>query len=51
MPNNDNHRPTIADVADAAGVSRTTVSHALNDRGQVDPLTRARVKEVAASLG
>jgi DNA-binding LacI/PurR family transcriptional regulator len=51
MPNNDNHRPTIADVANAAGVSRTTVSHALNDRGQVDPVTRARVKEVAASLG
>ncbi|NVK43932.1 MAG: LacI family DNA-binding transcriptional regulator [Oceanospirillaceae bacterium] len=44
-------RPTIADVAEAAGVSRTTVSHALNDRGQVDPRTRERVKTIAASLG
>ncbi|WP_116474684.1 LacI family DNA-binding transcriptional regulator [Zobellella maritima] len=44
-------RLTIADVAEAAGVSRTTVSHALNDRGQVDPQTRARVKEVAKLLG
>ncbi|VVM39323.1 HTH-type transcriptional repressor PurR [Pseudomonas fluorescens] len=51
MPTNDNTRLTIADVASAAGVSRTTVSHALNDRGQVDPVTRARVKEVAALLG
>ncbi|MFP2769202.1 substrate-binding domain-containing protein [Oceanisphaera sp. KMM 10153] len=44
-------RLTIADVAEAADVSRTTVSHALNDRGQVDPKTRARVKEVARLLG
>ncbi|WP_346351302.1 LacI family DNA-binding transcriptional regulator [Oceanimonas sp. AH20CE76] len=44
-------RLTIADVAAAAGVSRTTVSHALNDRGQVDPQTRARVKQVARELG
>lgn len=51
MPNHPDYRPTIADVASAAGVSRTTVSHALNDRGQVDPLTRAKVKEVAARLG
>ncbi|NHH99184.1 LacI family DNA-binding transcriptional regulator [Oceanimonas sp. MB9] len=44
-------RLTIADVAAAAGVSRTTVSHALNDRGQVDPQTRARVKQIANELG
>ncbi|MER7951337.1 LacI family DNA-binding transcriptional regulator [Streptomyces sp. NPDC096079] len=43
--------PTIADVARAAGVSRTTVSHALNGIGKVDPRTRERVKEVAADLG
>ncbi|HVZ44043.1 MAG TPA: LacI family DNA-binding transcriptional regulator [Ramlibacter sp.] len=42
---------TIKDVAKAAGVSPTTVSHALNDRGQVDPLTRERVKETARRLG
>lgn len=43
-------RITIADVAKQAGVSRTTVSHALNGVGQVDPKTRARVKQVAAEL-
>ncbi|MBU7600816.1 LacI family DNA-binding transcriptional regulator [Streptomyces sp. P38-E01] len=43
--------PTIADVARAAGVSRTTVSHALNGLGKVDPRTRARIKDVAAELG
>lgn len=51
MPNSHSRRLTIADVASAAGVSRTTVSHALNDRGQVDPATRTLVKEVAARLG
>lgn len=45
------HRPTIADVAKAAGVSRTTVSHALNDRGVVDARTREKVKTIAAQLG
>lgn len=44
-------QPTIADVAGAAGVSRTTVSHALNDIGQVAPQTRRHVKKVAARLG
>lgn len=43
--------PTIADVAQAAGVSRTTVSHALNGLGKVDPRTRERIKKVAAELG
>lgn len=51
MPNSISRRPTIADVASEAGVSRTTVSHALNDRGQVDPATRSLVKEVAGRLG
>jgi len=51
MPSSTPRRLTIADVADAAGVSRTTVSHALNDRGQVDPETRALVKAVAERLG
>lgn len=44
-------RITIHDVARAAGVSLTTVSHSLNDRGVVDPLTRERVKRVAQELG
>ncbi|MFF5447759.1 LacI family DNA-binding transcriptional regulator [Streptomyces sp. NPDC012888] len=43
--------PTIADVARTAGVSRTTVSHALNGLGKVDPRTRERIKQVAADLG
>ncbi|GGR37355.1 LacI family DNA-binding transcriptional regulator [Streptomyces roseolus] len=43
--------PTIADVARVAGVSRTTVSHALNGIGKVDPRTRERIKQVAADLG
>ena len=41
---------TITDVARAAGVSITTVSHALNGRGFVDPATRERVKEAAKKL-
>ncbi|NUT15704.1 MAG: LacI family DNA-binding transcriptional regulator [Cupriavidus sp.] len=44
-------RVTIADVARAAGVSPTTVSHALNGRGQVDARTRERVAQAAATLG
>ncbi|MFF5471215.1 substrate-binding domain-containing protein [Streptomyces achromogenes] len=43
--------PTIADVARVAGVSRTTVSHALNGLGKVDPRTRERIRQVAADLG
>lgn len=44
-------RVTIADVARAGGVSRTTVSHALNGVGRVDPGTRERLRLVAAELG
>jgi DNA-binding LacI/PurR family transcriptional regulator len=44
-------RPTIHDVAKAAGVSVTTVSHALNGKGRVDPQTRARVAQVVHRLG
>jgi DNA-binding LacI/PurR family transcriptional regulator len=47
----ESQRITIADVARAAGVSPTTVSHALNGRGQVDARTRQRVTQVAADLG
>ncbi|MGO1917571.1 MAG: LacI family DNA-binding transcriptional regulator [Brevibacterium aurantiacum] len=43
-------RATIADVAREAGVSRTTVSHALNGLGKVNSATRDKVKEVAARL-
>jgi DNA-binding LacI/PurR family transcriptional regulator len=44
-------RPTIRDLAAVTGVSVTTVSHALNDKGRVDPETRKRVVDAAARLG
>src|SRR4051794_22258072 len=43
--------PTIRDVAAAAGVSPTTVSHALNGKGRVDAATRTRIADVADELG
>jgi DNA-binding LacI/PurR family transcriptional regulator len=44
-------RPTVRDVAAVAGVSLTTVSHALNGKGRVDARTRARVLEAAKRIG
>ncbi len=44
-------RPTIADVAREAGVSKGLVSFALNDRPGVAPDTRVRILKVAADLG
>src|SRR5689334_10973595 len=44
-------RPTINDVATAAGVSKGAVSFALNDRPGLAPGTRARFLEVAEQLG
>ncbi|CAN5512859.1 LacI family DNA-binding transcriptional regulator [soil metagenome] len=44
-------RPTINDVASAAGVSKGAVSFALNDRPGVAPLTRQRILEAAEQLG
>ena len=44
-------RPTINDVARAAGVSKGAVSFALNNRPGVAPGTRARILEVARELG
>src|SRR5215208_1602524 len=46
-------RPTSADVAARAGVSRTTVSFVLNDRPgtNISRTTRDRVREAAAELG
>jgi DNA-binding LacI/PurR family transcriptional regulator len=43
--------PGIRDVAAAAGVSVTTVSHALNGRGRLSDATREHVVTVAARLG
>ena len=44
-------RPTINDVATAAGVSKGAVSFALNGRPGISPQTRARILEAAESLG
>ncbi len=44
-------RPRITEVAAAAGVSITTVSHALNGKGRISDATRTHVHEVARSLG
>jgi DNA-binding LacI/PurR family transcriptional regulator len=44
-------KPTIADVAQRAGVSRATVSFALNDRPGIAEETKARVLTAAADLG
>ncbi|MGW0532525.1 LacI family DNA-binding transcriptional regulator [Streptomyces sp. NPDC003032] len=44
-------RPTIADIAKRAGVSKVAVSYALNDRPGVSAQTRESVKAIAADLG
>src|SRR5579859_892428 len=45
-------RPTIADVAEAAGVARSTVSRAMNrDHRFYRSPSAARIRAVAASLG
>lgn len=49
--NRPSRRPaSIEDVARQAGVSLTTVSHALNGKGRVSPETRVRVAEAAKAL-
>ncbi|MEJ6541651.1 LacI family DNA-binding transcriptional regulator [Brachybacterium paraconglomeratum] len=44
-------RPSLADVARAAGVSSAAASMALNDRPGIAPTTRRRVREAARGLG
>jgi LacI family transcriptional regulator len=44
-------RPTIADLAAAAGVSVATVDRVLNRRHPVRPATARRVLDAAESLG
>lgn len=44
-------RPTIADIAKRAGVSKVAVSYALNGQPGVSDATRASVKAIAAELG
>jgi DNA-binding LacI/PurR family transcriptional regulator len=42
---------TILDVAEQAGVSKTTASDALSGVGRISDATRARIAEVASGLG
>jgi LacI family transcriptional regulator len=49
-PDAPRRRATIHDVAQLAGVSRQTVSRAVNDKGEIDPATKERVLEVARLL-
>jgi len=44
-------KPTLATVAEAAGVSRTTVSNAYNRPDQLTPGLRKRILDVARELG
>src|SRR5699024_5287580 len=44
-------RPTIMDIAKAAGVSKGAVSYALNGRPGVSEETRARILRIARDLG
>ncbi|GAB3002313.1 LacI family transcriptional regulator [Amycolatopsis acidiphila] len=44
-------RPTIADIAKAAGVSKGAVSYALNGRPGVAETTRRRILDIAEGLG
>ncbi|PRX91750.1 LacI family DNA-binding transcriptional regulator [Allonocardiopsis opalescens] len=44
-------RPTITDIARRAGVSKGTVSYALNDQPGVAAATRNRIREIALELG
>jgi LacI family transcriptional regulator len=44
-------RVTIDDIARYAGVTKTTVSRALNDRPDVNAETRERIAEIASRLG
>jgi DNA-binding LacI/PurR family transcriptional regulator len=44
-------RPTIADIAQRAGVTKSTVSFALNDRPGVSDTTRTRILDIAKEMG
>lgn len=46
-----NRRTTIRDVAQAAGVSISTVHQALNNKSGVSEATRAQIRKLAAELG
>lgn len=51
MNKNDKRRPTIVDVAKAAGVAPSTVSHAISGKGYVEVKTREKILKVVKKLG
>ncbi len=51
MSQETRQRPRIADVARAAGVSKTAVSFAFNSPERLSPDTASRIRDVADSLG
>src|SRR5688572_11107690 len=50
-PRATHRRPTIREVAEAAGVSTQTVSRVINNRPDVAPDTYERVQQVIAETG
>lgn len=44
-------KPTMQQIAEAAGVSRGTVDRALHHRGRIDPEVEERISRIAAELG
>jgi LacI family transcriptional regulator len=51
LPTSDGQMPTIEDVAAAARVSKTTVSHVLSGKRPVATATQAKVRRVIEELG
>ena len=51
MPRNSAKRPTIADIAQRAGVSKVAVSYALNGQSGVSEATRKRIIAIAEEIG
>lgn len=51
MEHQTSRRVTIADVAEAAGVSKTAVSFAFNNPARLNVVTASRIIEIADSLG
>jgi len=42
---------TISEIAEKVGLSRATVSKALNDKDDISPKTRKRIKKIAKEMG
>lgn len=49
--NSSTNRVTIQDIADALGISRNTVSKAINNTGVLADSTREKVLKKAAEMG